>query len=1027
MSSALGVPPTLARLLACLVLFWGASVQAEITPDLLQRPIVQLQLAGEGALMVKPTDVGIAAGDPLTRSLIRAAIRRLWASGRWSDVQIDAFALQAGARLVVYLRPRTMLRRIRFIGNRVADERTLTRAMQVSEGSQTTRESLPELRGLLQRAYRDIGYLNAQVELELRETDEPAQKVLLVHIYEAEPTRVRTIVVQGDPLPTGLSTKRLVGLSPGDVLDLGRLRQGLRSGQGELRARGFLEAVLSDPEIDVTAGAADMRLEVAVGPRYEIEFAGVKPLRRSQVRAALALQKERLTAAAVSGMVERVTELYRRHGFADAAVRITRRLHAIEEDEPAEQTATLLLNVDAGPQVEIVAIRFPGARRFSRQFLRDQILSYLEEELPGPGLLHPVDSEVVDALGFETGRRPPREVMAPLVLRPAGTYYEPSVREAIEHLLELYQADGYLWARIGPPGIARLDAQRAALAIPVVEGPRARVFKLTLSGNRVISSRELLAASELTRGAPFSYLKLEEARLRILQAYREQGYLYAAVNASPRFSGDRTRAEVVMQIEEGFPVRIKRVDVVGLVRTSRALVLDMLELREGELYRPSRARASEERMAELGVFSGVTIQPEDPETAERDKTLVVRVTERRSQFLDFSAGASTGQGARSGFEYGYRNLLGQAVGLSLRVQFAYQFFFQQDTLEQRFDDLTLAERLERRATLGITIPRIRGLPGVRTTVDFVHLRDNERDFGFDKNGVTLTFTYRLLRGLTLALSEDLEENNIGLFVNESLAAYLALPTIRQDQRLRELLRVPDGRSTLLGTRLTLTYDRRDSAFVPTKGLYVSLASEWARTLRAERMSEGLLDTGGAAGSQFVSHFMKMALTTSSYAPLGQDIVLASQLRLGGILHLKAGSETYPNRAFFLGGVDTMRGFFQDALVPQDTADGILDNPMAGVDANAVVRSGDAFVLFRSELRFPIIGRLQAGVFTDIGNLWSDPDRILHRFKLRYTAGLGLRLATPVGPLALDWGMVVNRRPQFDGPAAGVVHFSIGVF
>ena len=127
-------------------------------------------------------------------------------------------------------------------------------------------------------------------------------------------------------------------------------------------------------------------------------------------------------------------------------------------------------------------------------------------------------------------------------------------------------------------------------------------------------------------------------------------------------------------------------------------------------------------------------------------------------------------------------------------------------------------------------------------------------------------------------------------------------------------------------------------------------------------------------------------------------------------------------AFFLGGVDTMSGYFQDALVPQDKADIIGSR----LDANAVVRSGDAFVLFKSELRFPIVGTLHGALFTDIGNLWADPDS-MDALRLRYTAGGGLRLATPVGPLALDWGIVIHRPEQFREPTNGVIHFSIGVF
>ena len=104
----------------------------------------------------------------------------------------------------------------------------------------------------------------------------------------------------------------------------------------------------------------------------------------------------------------------------------------------------------------------------------------------------------------------------------------------------------------------------------------------------------------------------------------------------------------------------------------------------------------------------------------------------------------------------------------------------------------------------------------------------------------------------------------------------------------------------------------------------------------------------------------------------------------------------------------MRGYLEDELIPQDVAE-----PSKTSIPNAIVRSGDAFVLFRAELRFPLYGELRGGVFTDIGNLWADAEN-LDPFELRPTAGVGLRLDTPVGPIALDWGFNLDPREALDG-------------
>jgi outer membrane protein insertion porin family len=176
---------------------------------------------------------------------------------------------------------------------------------------------------------------------------------------------------------------------------------------------------------------------------------------------------------------------------------------------------------------------------------------------------------------------------------------------------------------------------------------------------------------------------------------------------------------------------------------------------------------------------------------------------------------------------------------------------------------------------------------------------------------------------------------------------------------------------------------------------------------------------------FFSRFLKLQFTGNGYIPIGRSIVLAGQLRIGRILPLQAGSRTYPNRAFFLGGVETLRGYYEDELIPQDVADEARNHGTQEQTRASVVRSGDAFVLLRGEVRFPIYGPLGGGLFADFGNLWSNAAD-MNPFDLRPTAGAGLRLSTPVGPIAVDYGIVLHRRVDLGEPF-GTLHFSIGLF
>ncbi len=993
-------------LLAALLL--AAPARADVPLGLRGQRIVEVEVAGETAGITAEREIGIPLGAPLSRRLVRNAIERLARSGRWADVQVDVVAVQGGVRVVAHLTPQVVLQRVEIQGNDVLSADDLLREMELTTGAELRSEHLGELARAAEQLYAEHGYEEARARMIVRDTDDPTRKVLLVQVTEGEPTRVVRLRFRGEPPPPESGAYSALRVEIGDVLDVGRVEEQVAAAEVEMRERGWLEAALGPVSV-TRAGPrqAIVSVQSSPGPRYEVVVRGFEPLERTDVEDVLLLSEERLSAVQLPSIRDRVVDLYRRHGFHDAVVRVER-VGVRGQDDRAE----LRVGVEPGSQLEVVAVTFPGAIHFETEFLRDQVFSYLQEDLPGSSVFDPVDTEVAHAITSGPPRRR-REVPPPLVVVPQRVYYEPTYEEAVEHIRELYQAEGFLSARTGPARMRRLEGGRAVVEVPVVEGPRTMLHGVALEGNEVVGARDILIAAGLEGGQPFSHLALEQARLSVLELYRDRGYLYARVEPSVRFSGNRTRAEVTFQIVERFPVHVGRVLVQGASRTEESLIRDRLRLRTGDLYRPALARESQERLLELGIFSGVNVAPQDADLPAQVKPIVVTVTERPGQYLDFAAGLSTGEGVRGGFEYGYRNLFGYAVSLSLRVQLAFQFIFVEDSLRDRFQGLPLEDRLERSVTLGVAVPHLSPLPNVRWSLDLVHLRDNERDFGLDKNGVVLSATWRPSRRFTLTLAENLENNKVDLLVDvDSLNEYLR---DNDDPRLERLLRVPEGESTILATQSTVSVDFRDSPFVPTRGWYASARAEYAQTLRTESQLE--------LSQPFVSHFVKAGLTTSGYVSLAEDVVWATQLRVGRIFHLEDDSKTYPNRSFYLGGVDTMRGFLQDALIPQDLAERIAGDPDLG--PNDVVRGGDTFVLVRSELRFPIAGMFHGGLFVDVGNLWADASRI-EPFDLRPTGGAGLRIVTPVGPLALDVGFNPFLREALREPL-WTFHFSIGLF
>jgi outer membrane protein insertion porin family len=160
-------------------------------------------------------------------------------------------------------------------------------------------------------------------------------------------------------------------------------------------------------------------------------------------------------------------------------------------------------------------------------------------------------------------------------------------------------------------------------------------------------------------------------------------------------------------------------------------------------------------------------------------------------------------------------------------------------------------------------------------------------------------------------------------------------------------------------------------------------------------------------------FMKGFLQASTYQRLAARTVLAVSGRLG--LGRTFGYDEplrlpLPDR-FFAGGDYSLRGFATD-----------LAGPVVVLPSGEVIPTGgNGLLLGGAELRYDVGRRFSAAAFTEAGNVYPlVSDMTLS--DVRYTAGLGLRYKSALGPLRIDWGYKLDRRP---GEKPYHVHFTIG--
>ncbi|WP_232526532.1 BamA/OMP85 family outer membrane protein [Marinilabilia rubra] len=152
-------------------------------------------------------------------------------------------------------------------------------------------------------------------------------------------------------------------------------------------------------------------------------------------------------------------------------------------------------------------------------------------------------------------------------------------------------------------------------------------------------------------------------------------------------------------------------------------------------------------------------------------------------------------------------------------------------------------------------------------------------------------------------------------------------------------------------------------------------------------------------------FLKYLFEAKRYQPLTNGVVLAMRFEGGSILPVGKGVVTPFEERYFAGGSQSVRGWARQMLGPMDE-DGV---PIGG---NSIIEGS-------IEPRVKVIGPVSLVGFLDYGNVW----RSQNMFKvndMRFAAGAGIRVSTPIGPVGLDFA-----RPVFESLKKWQIHLNIG--
>ncbi len=721
---------------------------------------------------------------------------------------------------------------------------------------------------------------------------------------------------------------------------------------------------VGDDEVDIVVRVAE---RPAIG---RVVYEGNDELDEDDLDEKVTLTEgEVLSVPEVQRQVTIIRDLYAEKGFFLA--RVTYELRRMGNDEVEVHFA-----ITEGEEVEIRRIRFTGNEHIESSELNGFMRS--------------------GETGFFS------------FLSSSNTFDREAFDEDVVRLNALYYDRGYLTVNVGTPRIELTpDRQHIDISIPIVEGPRFRIGRVSVKeidedgveveplGGR----RQLREKLEIRTGEWFSRSTIAQNLQDITRAYRDRGYAAVEITPDTDLDPERRIVDVLVSIRRGPLVRIERINIRGNSRTRDSVIRREIQIAEGELYSPTNVEDSKNRITALGYFERVDVSEEEGSTPDRI-VLNFEVAEKPTGTFQVGAGFSSIESFIFTAQIQQQNLFGNGQSLTLNLQLS---------------------GIRQLIQLRLVEPYLFDTEWTGAGEVFKTIRQFQ-DFNRDSTGGSFT------------LGHPVFDPNLRFFLQYK-AEYVDISTrtgplfgAGQGRGFNIFRRLPlanlfqDGLTSSL--RLSVTYDTRDNRIFAMEGLYASASSEIADSF---------------LGSNNI--FLRHQVFANIYHRLFGSVVIKAHTEWGLITSRNPAGVPVFER-FFLGGIFNLRGFNLNDVGPRAGLP-LSTDPNALSARQGVSIGGNMQLYYNLELEFPILEAvgIRGVIFTDGGNTWNLEDslcqapaaeqfdtaadpcsvNILH---LRHSWGFGVRWISPLGPLRFEWGLPFRPRPheqdiRFD--------FTIGTF
>jgi len=520
--------------------------------------------------------------------------------------------------------------------------------------------------------------------------------------------------------------------------------------------------------------------------------------------------------------------------------------------------------------------------------------------------------------------------------------------------------EGFVDVQVSAP---KIDYRSDGIYITfsVVEGERYKMGNIEFLGDLIVPAEQLNEVIELdghkdTVGY-FSLSVMQEDTKRLTNYYGEDGYAYAEVNT--KVLKDKDGAAIVnigYDIKKNNKVFIRRVSIEGNQKTRDNVILREMRLTDGDEYKGSKMIRSKERLNRLRYFS--TVDTALVPTGVPDEVdLVVNVQEANTGALIGGIGYSSYYDIGVTASIMERNLFGKGYWIQLNGFFSWR---------------------RTSGVLSLTNPRFNDT-NLLIANDLYYTYDYWDDFTKETIGDSIRIAYPLGEYVTLGAGYRLERYemyDMDEFVAPSISDYKGV----------------NWTSAIHGSITRDTVDRRDR---PSKGTISRFWTEYG---------------GGLIGGS--DNFIKSVIDWQGYYTWTPDHTLRLRARVGGVF--KNSSDVVPAfERFWIGGMDTIRGYTYSDLSPRD--DQYYDE--IGGDRMGVANF-EYIWNFQKELGLALVP------FVDVAfNIDSEQDQNINKYTVAST-GLEVRWRSPMGDLRVAYAIPLSDNYDGERPQ-GRFEFTMG--